>query len=370
MGYVPGEKRRDRTDASTWKKCLEKDKVMVDEEDVHQFGGLAGDEISRLTASGLVIQTSTTPSLPHSLSSPRDYLDNFMISVAATRFLRGPRQVRLLHIMPAAKEPTPGMKILMLHGYTQNGPLFHAKTRALEKHLQKSFPDLLLSYPTGPMQLKPSDIPGFDPTSSEDPDSIEAYGWWRRSNTADPPEYVGLETGLETVAKILESEGPFDGVIGFSQGACMAAMVASLLEGESRKQAFAKAQSKSPLAISFPAPFERLVHPPLKFCAAYSGFRAPGDRYRGFYEEPHIQTPVCHFVGSLDSVVDESRTQALIDAAGGSEKTQVVIHPGGHFVPSGKQYLDTIAVFIKQQMSPRDQTAQEEERVEDMDVPF
>ena len=272
--------------------------------------------------------------------------------------------------MPAAKERTPCLKVLMLHGYTQNGSLFHAKTRAMEKHLSKIFPGVSLSYPTGPLQLRPSDVPGFDSTTSEDPDSIEAYGWWRRSNTSDPPEYVGLDEGLASIAKVLESEGPFDGVIGFSQGAAMATMVASLLEGESRKQAFARAQEQSSLAIPFPESFEKLDHPPLKFCAAYSGFRSPGERYTGFYENPHIQTPVCHFIGSLDSVVEEARTQALVDAAGGANKTQVVVHPGGHFVPSGKQYLDTIAAFIRETTSPQNEKEKVEERVEDMDVPF
>jgi predicted esterase len=259
----------------------------------------------------------------------------------------------------------------MLHGYTQNGPLFHAKTRAMEKNLSKVFPGIVLSYPTAPLQLRPSDVPGFDPSTSEDPDSIEAYGWWRRSDTSNPPEYYGLDQGLESVATILESEGPFDGIIGFSQGAALAAMVASLLEGNSRKEAFNKAHGKSKLAIQYPRAFENLAHPPLKFCAAYSGFRAPGERYTAFYEEPCIQTPMCHFIGSLDSVVEEARTQALVDAAGGAERTQVVVHPGGHFVPSGKQYLDIIAAFIKQTTtSEKKGNGQEEERVEDMDVPF
>ncbi|KAL2430779.1 Esterase inpF [Exophiala dermatitidis] len=277
---------------------------------------------------------------------------------------------RTLNIMPSTRNSTAGPKVLMLHGYTQNGPLFHAKTRALEKNLQKIFPGISLSYPTGPLRLKPSDIPGFEPSTNEDADSIEAYGWWRRSDTSDPPEYVGLDQGLDTVAKVLATEGPFDGVIGFSQGAALAAMVASLLEGESRKQAFEKALSRSPLAISYPAAFEHLGHPPLKFCVAYCGFIAPGERYRGFYEDPNIQTPVCHFIGSLDSVVDETRTQALVDATGGPEKTQVVTHPGGHFVPSGKQYLDIVVAFIKQNLASQKDQQEREERVEDMDVPF
>lgn len=185
------------------------------------------------------------------------------------------------------------------------------------------------------------------------------------------PEYVGLDRCLESVAKILESEGPFDGVIGFSQGAALAAMVASLLERPSRKEAFSKAQEKSKFAMQYPKAFDNLEHPPLKFCAAYCGFRAPGERYTALYEGPNIQTPMCHIIGSLDTVVEEARTQALIDAAGGAEKTQVVVHPGGHFVASGKQYLGTIAAFIKQTTTSGNmEIGKEEERVEDMDVPF
>lgn len=295
------------------------------------------------------------------------------LPINVTGYVRttGQSKRRNLIIMPSARDSSPSLKILMLHGYTQNGPLFHAKTRAMEKNLNKIFPGISLNYPTAPLQLKPSDVPGYQASSDEDPDSIEAYGWWRRSDTSDPPEYYGLDQGLASVAKILESEGPFDGVIGFSQGAALAAMVASLLEGSPRKEAFSKAQGKSSLAIEYPGAFANLEHPPLKFCAAYCGFRAPGERYAAFYEGPHIQTPMCHFIGSLDTVVEESRTQALIDAAGGAEKTQIVVHPGGHFVPSGKQYLDLIAAFIKQTTTlDKMESGKEEVRVEDMDVPF
>jgi hypothetical protein len=272
--------------------------------------------------------------------------------------------------MPSAKQPSTGLKILMLHGYTQSGPLFHAKTRAMEKHLQKIFPGISLHYPTGPLRLRPSDVPGFDASSTDDPDAIEAFAWWRRSNTAEPPEYAGLDTGLQTIADLLESEGPFDGVMGFSQGAAAAAMVASLLDGKVRKEAFERARSKSEVAIEYPASFAKLTHPPLKFCALYCGFVAPGARYTALYNDPHIQTPACHFIGSLDSVVDETRTQALVDATGGVEKSRVVMHPGGHFVPGGKPYLDAIAAFIQETTSANKKQDKIEESAQDMDVPF
>lgn len=268
-------------------------------------------------------------------------------------------------------ESSQPLKVLMLHGYTNSGAVFHAKTRALEKQLRKAFPGVYLSYPTAPIRLDPKDVPGYDPANPDSSD-IEGYGWWRRSDTADPPEYMGLDRGLETIANVLRSEGPFDGVIGFSQGACAAAFVASLLEGESRKRKFKEARKKEPdFAISFPTAFEGLQGK-LKFCIAYCGFLAPGPRFQGFYEEG-IETPVLHVLGSLDSVVEEKRSRALIDACGGDTRTKVLWHPGGHFVPSGRQYLDSVVEFVKECLGKRgvmNSKPKEEENVEDMEVPF
>jgi dihydrofolate reductase len=270
----------------------------------------------------------------------------------------------------------------MLHGYTQSGSLFHAKSRALVKHIQKAFPlhEVSAIYPTGPLRLKPSDIPGYEPSEGggEPEDEIEAYGWFRRSNTATPPLYQGLEDGLAAVAKVLSEEGPFDGVIGFSQGAAMVGMVAGLLE-TGRQEAFAKFEkdeSEGAPGIPFPASFAAhgFQHPPFKFAIAYSGFRSPGARYRGFYESPPLQTPVLHVLGSLDAVVEESRSRALIEAcAGEPEKDGLVIwHPGGHFLPSQRPYLDAAVRFIREQLekSGGGKKAGEEEDVNDMDVPF
>ncbi|KAJ5909896.1 hypothetical protein N7504_004539 [Penicillium tannophilum] len=277
----------------------------------------------------------------------------------------------------AARQP---LKILMLHGYTQSGNLFHAKSRALIKHIQKAFPlhDVSASYPTAPIHLKPSDIPGYEPSNAssvEPEETIEAYGWWRRSNSANPPLYSGIEDGLATVAKTLTEEGPFDGVIGFSQGAALAGMVAALLE-PGRKDAFAHFE-KGGEGLSYPASFSDAAgfsHPPLKFAVCYSGFRAPGPRYRGFYEHPAIQTPVLHVLGSLDAVVDESRSRTLIHACVGNPEKDgsVVWHPGGHFLPSQRPYLDASVQFIRKQeeKSSANGTSLEEEDVNDMVVPF
>ncbi|CAG8898951.1 unnamed protein product [Penicillium egyptiacum] len=275
------------------------------------------------------------------------------------------------------------LKLLMLHGYTQSGSLFHAKSRALTKHIQKAFPlhEVSAIYPTAPIRLLPADIPGYEPSAEGSPDDeIESYGWWRRSNTANPPLYIGIEEGFAAVARTLKEEGPFDGVIGFSQGAALAAMVAALLE-PGRKASFehfSRISVDSAGGIVIPAPFgeEGFQHPPLKFAVCYSGFRAPGARYRAFYEEPAIRTPVLHVLGSLDAVVEEAKSRALVEACAGEPEKDgsVVWHPGGHFLPSQRPYLDATVRFIREQMDRsdglNDKGKEMEEDVNDMDLPF
>jgi fermentation-respiration switch protein FrsA (DUF1100 family) len=111
---------------------------------------------------------------------------------------------------------------------------------------------------------------------------------------------------------------------------------------------------------------------------SYSGFGASTNSlYQGFYE-PAIQTPMMHFLGSLDTVVSEERSLRLVEAcANGRGKEggvqRVVYHPGGHFLPSSqKQYVGALVAFIREVISEQVAAApkKDEESVEDMDVPF
>lgn len=183
--------------------------------------------------------------------------------------------------------------------------------------------------------------------------------------------YEGIEEGLRCVADCIRAEGPFDGVVGFSQGAAAAAMVASLLEGEVRKEAFERKKEKGGMAYptSFLGEVDGFVQGPLKFAVCYSGFRAPGKAYEGFYE-PKIRTKVLNVLGQVDVVVDEVRGRQLVGVCEGGEG-RVVVHPGGHFVPSQKPWLDAVVGFVRECVEgERKGKEKEEERAEDMDVPF
>ncbi|RPB19431.1 FSH1-domain-containing protein [Terfezia boudieri ATCC MYA-4762] len=265
------------------------------------------------------------------------------------------------------------IKILMLHGYTQSGTLFHAKTKALEKHLQKSLATLggvQLVYPTGPIQLRIGDLPTWNSTTTTTPapseqsetaseEGGEYFAWWRKNEALET--YTGLPSPcLDYLYDFISKQGPFDGVIGFSQGAAAGGILASLLEPVRR--------SPPGLPSDWPKPPES--QPQLAFAVCYSGFRAPYKQYDFIYE-PKIETPVMHFIGNLDTVVDEERNLALVRAC---RKEKVVYHPGGHYLPGGKMFLGAVTRFIVECVEARKQAEagkkEEEESVEDMNVPF
>ncbi len=203
----------------------------------------------------------------------------------------------------------------------------------------------------------------------------EAWGWWKRKgDTANGKSYTyeGIEEGLSFISDILKSQGPFDGAIGFSQGGACTAMLASILE-PGRKQAFdALYKEDGTGGMRFPEKFEGDdVHAPLKFAVSYSGFLPMGKNpYNAFYE-PKIETPMLHFLGTQDVVVDEARSLALVEACAHSEDKYVVYHPGGHFLPSTqKACVNALIGFIKEVLYMKEGKQKEEESVEDMDVPF
>lgn len=213
------------------------------------------------------------------------------------------------------------------------------------------------------MRLLSSDIPGYSHDGNQDDEEeTDAWAWWK--GNLREGSLVNLEKGFSTIAQTIREEGPFDGVIGFSQGGAAAAMVASLLE-EGRKEAFGTQERKGGMGFppSFAATDGGPINPPMKFAVIYAGFWAANELYRGFYE-PKIKTQMLHVIGSLDSVVEEDRSAGLIDVC---EEEQVVYHPGGHFVPIGKDMAGALVSFIKQTCADE---APKEESAEDMDVPF
>ncbi|KAI1655952.1 serine hydrolase-domain-containing protein [Daldinia decipiens] len=250
------------------------------------------------------------------------------------------------------------LKILMLHGYTQSGPLFSSKTKALSKLLIKALspapynlhPTLL--FPTAPHRLRPSDIPGYvPPEEDEDDEESDNWAWFRKDEATGA--YRGFEEGMQSIAAEIAKAGGIDGVCGFSQGGAVAALVAAALEQPYRDPPSSShaASPSDPSSQPEEADWSWVNelrrannNQALSFSVVYSGFYAPIDSLRWLYEPP-ITTPTLHFLGSLDTVVEESRSKGLVDRC---KDPTVIVHPGGHYVPVAKDWAMALAGWLRQ----------------------
>lgn len=122
---------------------------------------------------------------------------------------------------------------------------------------------------------------------------------------------------MKTAVKEL---GPFDGILGFSQGAALVAMLCALQEQK--------------LEADFNFRFAILV----------AGFCSVCSQHRRFYEGPAITIPSLHVFGQDDRVIPEEMSRDLLPAFDGA---QILVHPGGHFVPAASSHRQTYQDFLK-----------------------
>lgn len=207
-----------------------------------------------------------------------------------------------------------------------------------------------LLYPTGPLNLRPSDIPGYDAGAAAEADAgpTDNWAWFRRDDGTGT--YRGLAAGMGRVAEAIAAAGGVDGVVGFSQGGAMAAMVAAALEpGRAVPAAASPADAdggdEPPAATWVRALREANGQRPLRFAVVYSGFTARDDALAAWLYAGGLATPSLHVLGGLDTVVDEARSEDLVARCGPAARK--LVHPGGHYVPVAKEWTMAVAGFLR-----------------------
>ncbi|CUA75838.1 hypothetical protein RSOLAG22IIIB_12040 [Rhizoctonia solani] len=203
------------------------------------------------------------------------------------------------------------IRILALHGYAQSGEIFKKKE-------SKRSPLVFLD---APILLQPADMPqNF--ASAEALDTVKAppeepelqpRAWWRAN--LDKTEYYYVPETIAYLKNYLKDQR-FNGIFGFSQGACMAAALTKILEQPEAYPA-TLVEGKTP-------------HPPFEFCVLVSGFK-PVDYNLGPLFSTPITTPNLHVLGRNDVIVAPERGRTLVEV---SQNPRVEEHDGGHFVPS------------------------------------
>lgn len=266
--------------------------------------------------------------------------------------------------MTTSKQQTCKGKILFLHGYTQNASLFYAKTSALRKKIIKL--GYKCQYLNAPYVLTPSDLPTTDSLSkfgSSDQGDVTYRGWWVKLGKTN--DGINMDDSIESLKRYIhkgeiipddkdeelgkedddDAKLPIVGLIGFSQGAAFAGLVAEKFG-------------------------ELFNTTPLKFVILYSGFKldtskkSGNEQYNTYYEPMLDGLRYLHVYGELDTVVSEDRSLSLYNIT--KEKSNLLKHPGGHFVPNSKSYIDQVVNWIQSDNKLKE-AKKEEKKVDDID---
>lgn len=213
-------------------------------------------------------------------------------------------------------------KILMLHGIAQSGEYFYHKTKGLRTELEKLGYELY--YPTANNKMSPADVP--DGASDE----VVASGvadvlTWIYSDAAKA-DYSILPSTMDYLRNYIIENGPFEGLIGFSQGAGVGGYLMT--------------------------DFNKLLNlteeqqPKFKFLIAISGFKFQPLKYQSQYADHPISVPSLHVQGELDTVTESDKVQALYEACTPETRT-FISHPGGHYVPNSRGFAKKVTEWLK-----------------------
>uniref|UniRef100_T1IAF4 FSH1 domain-containing protein n=1 Tax=Rhodnius prolixus TaxID=13249 RepID=T1IAF4_RHOPR len=204
------------------------------------------------------------------------------------------------------------LKILCLHGFRQSKETFKQKLGFLKKML-KSHADFVFMDAPHTLQASNDKL-------------VEEKSWWF---TGENQVYIskvpseiddGFSESVNTVQNFINESGPFDGLLGFSQGAAFAGILALLLE-------------KNEFAADF------------KFVILVAGFKSLCKPHLKYYDLK-VNLPSLHIIGDTDNVIVKERSEELMTYF---ENPLLIRHPGGHYVPGGKELKDQYINFFKQQ---------------------
>eukprot|EP01084_Bolivina_argentea_P235463 396216_1 len=104
-------------------------------------------------------------------------------------------------------------KVLYLHGWRENAD--YSRNRCAP--LIQALPSFDFDFISAPYRYK---------------NSKRARTWWNATsaNKTGPKTYVGMIDTLYYVADMIDRKGPFDGIIGFSQGGVLLTLIMALIQ--------------------------------------------------------------------------------------------------------------------------------------------
>ena len=220
-------------------------------------------------------------------------------------------------------EKTRLKKIICLHGYAMNKAWIKSWLDLIQQRLGDHYQ---LLYPQGPIECPPDEVRSmtarFNALLPEERIGNGKNWCWYRADEQKPPTYRQIEIALDFLSNYFAQHGPVDGVVGWSQGAVMTAILSALKQKEAGDR------------------FD------FNWAILCGGF-LPGDvRYRPLFDQS-IDLPTLHVTGMLES--DFMKAQSVKMAAT-FNSAETLDTPCGHIMPiKHPESLDTIADWITTQ---------------------
>ncbi|GFU18576.1 esterase OVCA2 [Nephila pilipes] len=199
------------------------------------------------------------------------------------------------------------LKLLCLHGYRQDADSFKDKIGGFKKSIKGTTELVFLN--------APHEIPSE--SCIDDPENGVTLlrggrSWWfcDKSNNFNSrtkcEEAKGFKESVEAVSEAFKTQGPFDGILGFSQGGALAALICALKEHQ-------------------------------------AGFQSISTCHQYLYTKT-VNIQSLHIIGENDLCISKDRSEELIPLF---KSSSVVYHDGGHFIPSKSSIKNEYLPFFK-----------------------
>lgn len=244
------------------------------------------------------------------------------------------------------------VKFLCLPGYLQNGRIFAEKSSGIRKMLTKQL-SYELDYVKPPVVIDTKeDLPFILSDNNDEAES--KWGeivskevnccWW---HAGEKNMYDGLEDSFTFIKDYIEKNGPFDGIIGFSQGAAMAAAVANTItELVPSHGPFKVALLFSGFVFTQPiGNANALNHVATEDLEEYKKNVIIRPEFQKIFT-PTGATKIINVFGSADMTVPAIRSEYLASLYD-PLRVKNFKHDGGHFLPNKKPFLTPIVAEIK-----------------------
>jgi predicted esterase len=264
--------------------------------------------------------------------------------------------------------PTRKLRILALHGYGQDAASFREKTGAVRSAIS-SLADIV--YLDAPFAAQPFAAAAREDDAGEagaaataaPVDPGKSWHTWGEDVETGLVRYTGVEAAVRAVNEAEAAAGPFDGVLGFSQGAGTAAVLCAM----QRRQRSAGQQGERGGCDGDAAESSVAIEPHFRFAVLFAGFLPRDPRYQKLFDGPDpaaaaaaavpaaagggaVQLPVSlHVMGETDRIITAARSRELA-LAFPADTAEVVLHDKGHMVPA-QVARKQLKQFIKRQLA-------------------